>query len=77
MGTLFLVYFTYYNIIISDKPSYENKRHYNDFFIYFTKCNTMPRRREHYKRHISNYPISSALDSKNISLPGYLIRIIL
>ena len=59
-------WFTLHTITLSypDKPSYENKRHYNDFFIGIQNVIPCPKCREHYKSHLSNYPISTALDSK-------------
>ena len=59
-------WFTLHTITLSypDKPSYENKRQYNDFFIGIQNVIPCPKCQEHYKNHLSNYPISTALDSK-------------
>ena len=59
-------WFTLHTITLSypDKPTYENKRQYNDFFIGLQNVIPCPKCREHYKNHLSNYPISTALDSK-------------
>ena len=59
-------WFTLHTITLSypDKPTYENKRHYNDFFINLQHIIPCAKCREHYKNHITNYPIFSALDSK-------------
>ena len=59
-------WFTLHTITLSypDNPNYENKRQYNDFFIGIQNVIPCPKCREHYKTHLSNYPISTALDSK-------------
>ena len=59
-------WFTLHTITLSypDKPTYENKRQFNDFFMvlqHVIPCNVC---KEHYIKHISNFPISTALDSK-------------
>lgn len=59
-------WFTLHTITLSypDKPSYENKRQFNDFFVGLQNVIPCPKCREHYKTHLTNNPISSALDSK-------------
>lgn len=60
------LWFTLHTITLSypDNPSYEIKRQFNDFFVGLQNVIPCPKCREHYKNHILNYPISSALDSK-------------
>lgn len=59
-------WFTLHTITLSypDKPTYENKRNFNDFFINLQNVIPCAKCREHYRTHITNYPISTALDSK-------------
>ncbi len=59
-------WFTLHTITLSypDKPSYENKRHFNDFFINLQHIIPCQKCQQHYRNHITNYPISTALDSK-------------
>ncbi len=59
-------WFTIHTITLSypDKPTYENKRHFNDFFIGLQNVIPCPKCQEHYKKHLTNNPISTALDSK-------------
>ena len=47
-----------------DVPSYEEIRHYNDFFV--SLQNVLPCKicREHYKSHLHQYPISAHLSCK-------------
>jgi hypothetical protein len=51
-------------IAYPDNPTYHDKRRYNDFFVsvqYILPCDKC---REHYKNHLSNYPIAISLDNK-------------
>jgi hypothetical protein len=59
-------WFTLHTITLSypDKPSYENKRHFNDFFINLQHVIPCNKCQQHYRNHITNNPISTALDSK-------------
>ena len=51
-------WFTLHTITLSypDKPSYEKKRQYNDFFIGIQNVIPCPKCQEHYKNHLSLIP---------------------
>ena len=59
-------WFTLHTITLAypDNPTYEDKRHFNDFFL--SLQNILPCRlcQEHYKQHLLEFPVSSHLDNK-------------
>ena len=59
-------WFTLHTVTLAypENPNYITRRHYNDFFL--TLQNVLPCNlcREHYKKHLQEYPISAHLDSK-------------
>ena len=59
-------WFTLHTITLSypDKPTYENKRQFNDFFMVLQHIIPCDKCKKHYRNHITNFPISTALDSK-------------
>ena len=64
IGVLF--WFTLHTITLAypEKPSYEDQRHFHDFFLtlqYILPCKLC---RQHYQQHLREYPVSSHLDSK-------------
>ena len=59
-------WFTLHTITLAfpDNPNYITKRHYNEFFLSLQNvlpCNVC---REHYRKHLQEYPISAHLDNK-------------
>jgi hypothetical protein len=69
-------WFTLHTITLgyTDNPTYQDKRRYNDFFTsvqYILPCEKC---REHYKKHLNNFPISISLDNKE-SLVQWLFNL--
>ena len=59
-------WFTLHTITLAypEKPSYEDRRHFHDFFLslqYILPCKLC---RQHYQQHLREYPVSAHLDSK-------------
>lgn len=59
-------WFTLHTITLAypDKPNYQEKRQFNDFFLSLQHVLPCKVCREHYKNHLKEFPISSHLDNK-------------
>lgn len=59
-------WFTLHTITLAfpDNPSYQEKRHFNDFFL--SLQNVLPCKlcQEHYRQHLQEFPVASHLDNK-------------
>jgi hypothetical protein len=59
-------WFTLHTITLAypEKPNYQDRRHYHDFFLslqFILPCQLC---RQHYQQHLRDYPVSVHLDSK-------------
>jgi hypothetical protein len=51
-------------LVFPDQPTYQDKRHYHDFFLSLQNVLPCLKCREHYKQHLQEFPVSSHLDNK-------------
>ena len=59
-------WFTLHTVTLAypDKPNYQDKRHYHDFFLSLQNVLPCLTCRQHYKQHLQEFPVSSHLDNR-------------